>query len=337
MSRLSFLNRKEAILRMDTYGSEAQPFLFFTNYNSKKWFVSRLEDVDPKLVLYNFNGRKNYLAERDRPIPEIRRKDFVSFKKYKKGFNKIKKEILYGNSYLCNYTCRTKIKLKGSMKDVFIHADARYKLWFKSKFVVFSPETFVKIKKQSISSYPMKGTISADHPDNKNRLIQDKKERAEHYTITDLIRNDLSMVANHVLVPEYRYMDRLHTSDGDIFQTSSHVQGQLESDYLNRIGQIIARLLPAGSITGAPKIMTRKIIKKVENHKRGFYTGICGIFDGSQLDSGVMIRFIKKQNKSYYYCSGGGLTSQSNVHNEFKEYKQKIYLPISGKHQILEG
>ena len=85
-------------------------------------------------------------------------------------------------------------------------------------------------------------------------LIWGGKETAEHATIVDLIRNDLSMVAEQVRVVRYRYCDRLETNKGPIFQTSSEICGVLPNDYPSHIGDIIFRLLPAGSITGAPQI-----------------------------------------------------------------------------------
>ncbi len=94
------------------------------------------------------------------------------------------------------------------------------------------------------------------------------------------------------------------------------------------MGNILFDLLPAGSISGAPKPQTLKIIAAVESHDRGFYTGVCGLFDGSSLDSGVMIRFIEQRGKQYYYKSGGGITAFSDADKEYQEYLDKIYVPI---------
>ena len=135
-----------------------------------------------------------------------------------------------------------------------------YKLWLKDRFVCFSPEIFVRIEKGKIKSFPMKGTIDATLPDAEQLLMQDTKEAAEHATIVDLIRNDLSMVSEHVEVTSYRYIDRLQTNKGPILQTSSEICGTLPEDYTAHLGDIIFRLLPAGSITGAPKPKTVEII-----------------------------------------------------------------------------
>ena len=174
----------------------------------------------------------------------------------------------------------------------------------------------------------MKGTIDATLPDAESRLINDVKEAAEHATIVDLIRNDLSMVAEQVRVARYRYCDRLETNKGAIFQTSSEICGTLPADYPSRMGEIIFRLLPAGSITGAPKPKTMSIIEEAEGYERGFYTGVMGYCDGKNLDSAVMIRFIEQEAGRLYYKAGGGITSKSDLQSEYNEMIQKIYVPI---------
>ena len=71
-----------------------------------------------------------------------------------------------------------------------------------------------------------------------------------------------------------------------------------------------------------------QIIKEAETYDRGFYTGIMGYFDGKDLDSAVMIRFVEQEGGKMYFNSGGGITSQSDVENEYNEMKQKVYVPI---------
>ena len=88
------------------------------------------------------------------------------------------------------------------------------------------------------------------------------------------------------------------------------------------------KLLPAGSISGAPKKKTVEIICKAENYKRGFYTGIFGFFDGEKLDSGVMIRYIEEQNGKLIFKSGGGVTTFSDEEKEYNEMIDKVYVPI---------
>ena len=154
-----------------------------------------------------------------------------------------------------------------------------------------------------------------------------KKEIAEHATIVDLIRNDLSVIAKNVRVNKFRYLERIHTNREPLLQVSSEIMGDLPEDQQYHLGDIIFALLPAGSICGAPKRKTLEIIEEVETHQRGFYTGICGYFDGRNLDSGVMIRFIQEHENKLFFKSGGGITSMSNLESEYQEYIEKIYVP----------
>ncbi|MGL4293035.1 MAG: chorismate-binding protein, partial [Bacteroidales bacterium] len=85
----------------------------------------------------------------------------------------------------------------------------------------------------------------------------------------------------------------------------------------------------AGSICGAPKKSTCEIIKRAEGISRGYYTGIAGIFDGENLDSGVLIRFIEQDEKGeFHFRSGGGITAKSDAQSEYDELIQKIYVPV---------
>ena len=132
------------------------------------------------------------------------------------------------------------------------------------------------------------------------------KEAAEHATIVDLIRNDLSIVASEVCVPRYRYIDELRTHNGSLLQVSSEIRGRLPEGWNGHVGEILFSLLPAGSITGAPKKKTLEIIAEAETYERGFYTGVMGYFDGQDLDSAVMIRFMEQVSPhSFVFKSGG--------------------------------
>ncbi len=174
----------------------------------------------------------------------------------------------------------------------------------------------------------MKGTIDAALPDAKKKILADPKEKAEHNTIVDLIRNDLSMVASQVRVDRFRYIEKIDTHEKSLLQVSSEISGQLEGDYMANLGNIFRKLLPAGSISGAPKKKTLQIINEAETYNRGFYTGVFGYFNGTKLDSGVMIRFIRKENGNLVFCSGGGITVNSNPEMEHQELTDKVYVPI---------
>lgn len=252
----------------------------------------------------------------------------VSYDSYRRKFNKVMQHISSGDTYLLNLTQPTRIETNLGIEDIFYISNAPYKILLKNRFVCFSPEPFVKINNGQISSFPMKGTIAADKEDATGIILSDKKELAEHNTIVDLIRNDLSLVANHVRVENFRYLERIHTNQHDLWQVSSKITGELASDYHNSIGDIICTMLPAGSVTGAPKKKTVDIILGTEEYERGFYTGIFGYFDGTNLDSCVLIRFIENINGGLMYKSGGGITFMSHAENEYEELLKKVYVPV---------
>ena len=416
--------KQEIIDKINRLASKDEPFLFVINYQGDKAFISLLSDINPEECLFYFEGRGNSSDEmknNSEKIAEISEKiaeeeiskEEISeiswqitpplYNDYERSFGIVKNNIMAGNSYLTNLTCKVPVSCNLSLEDIFHRAKGKYKLLLRRKrnqaedkaqqkeeesqnkadkmeeefqnktypkeenieeisnpFVCFSPETFVRIKGGRIYSYPMKGTLDASLPDAEKQLMEDEKEAAEHATIVDLIRNDLSRVAEDVRVDKYRYIDVLHTNKGDILQTSSEISGRLPEDYQEHLGEILDAQLPAGSITGAPKDKTMQIIQEAEGYDRGFYTGIMGIYDQGELNSAVMIRFIEEEtspvdfeadgeknfkasegkgdeasegkrdeaSRKLYFKAGGGITSKSDCRKEYEEVIQKIYLPI---------
>ncbi|WOC52319.1 aminodeoxychorismate synthase component I [Bergeyella porcorum] len=247
---------------------------------------------------------------------------------YEKGFRNVQQHLRLGNSYLVNYTRETPIEINADLKEIFHRSKAKYKLLYKDEFVCFSPETFVEIVDNKIFTHPMKGTIDASVPNAMEVLKNDKKEKAEHYTVVDLLRNDLSMVADGVRVDEFQRMDFIKTQQKSLYAMSSEISGDLKPEFQGKIGSIMRTLLPAGSILGAPKPKTMEIILESEGYERGWYTGVCGWFDGKNLDSCVMIRFIEQRDGAFFFKSGGGITHLSCLEDEYQEMKNKIYVPI---------
>ena len=451
--------KQEIIDKINRLASQDEPFLFVINYQGDKAFIRRLSDINPEECLFDFEGRGNSSDEMKNNSEKIAEISWQIapplYEDYERSFGIVKNNIMAGNSYLTNLTCKVPVSCNLSLEDIFNQAKGKYKLLLRRKrnqaedkaqqkeeesqnkadkmeeefqnktypkeenieeisnpfvcfspetfvrikngrkrnqaedkaqqkeeesqnkadkmeeefqnktypkeenieeisnpFVCFSPETFVRIKNGRIYSYPMKGTLDASLPDAERLLMEDEKEAAEHATIVDLIRNDLSRVAENVRVDKYRYIDILHTNKGDILQTSSEISGRLPEDYQEHLGEILDAQLPAGSITGAPKDKTMQIIHEAEGYDRGFYTGIMGIYDQGELNSAVMIRFVEeeassvdfeadgeknfktgggkepKASRELYFKAGGGITSKSDCRKEYEEVIQKIYLPI---------
>lgn len=321
---------QQAIQKMNDLGKQGKPFFFVIDYEMKQPVVLTLEEVEQANIFYKINDKTNFsFGKSPYEKPLYLEKYPISFQEYLKSFDFVKQAMLRGDSFLTNLTKPTPIKVNLSLQEIFQRSRAKYQLYFKDKFVLFSPEIFVKIQDGIISSHPMKGTILANILDAETVILNDKKEFAEHTTIVDLIRNDISMISEKVWVEKFRYISRIHTHDGDLLQVSSEICGKLPADYQAQIGTLLFKLLPAGSITGAPKPQTMNIIKEAENYDRGYYTGVFGIFDGKNLDSSVMIRFIEKQaDGSLIFKSGGGITVFSDPQLEYQEMIDKVYLPI---------
>jgi para-aminobenzoate synthetase component 1 len=312
---------------MNQWGRDKVPFLFMVDFEMQKPQIFKISEIDTKDILYFVNGVTNakYTDSQNVKIEKFP----ISLSDYEKKFNKVFERLEYGDTFLTNLTIPTEIKLSSSLQNIFYETSAKYKLFFMDQFLVFSPEIFIQIKDGKIYSYPMKGTIDASVPNAQERILTDKKEIAEHVTIVDLIRNDISQIATDVKVLRFRYLDEVKTASKNLFQVSSVITGQLDQNYTNQLGDILLKLLPAGSVSGAPKPKTLEIIKEVEAEERGYYTGVFGYYNGKELDSGVMIRFIEKKEDQYFYRSGGGITTQSVVELEYQEVIDKVYVPVT--------
>lgn len=322
------MNISQFTSEMNRMGQEKVPFLFVVDFEMENPLLLSLNEVDPDTILFDVNGFANTPARLRTPQGMVIEKFPVTQEAYAEKFNNVFSHLEYGDSFLTNLTIKTEIRLDAPLRDIFFNCRAKYKLLFEDRFLVFSPEIFVQIRDGKIFSYPMKGTIDASVINAKERLMHDRKEISEHVTIVDLIRNDLSQVASNVHVTRFRYIDEIHTASNTLLQVSSEIVGDLDDGYGSKLGELLIRLLPAGSVSGAPKPKTLEIIKNVENEKRGYYTGVFGIFNGKDLDSGVMIRFIEKSNDRYFYRSGGGITTQSLVTAEYQEAIDKVYVPV---------
>lgn len=326
--QFKIISSSEAVKRINTLGKNNEPFLFIFDFKAENAIVLTNDEIDSTMIKFQFeennntNRKPTHRSNITFDVFPIKEAEYLS------KFNKVKQEIYRGNSFLTNLTQPTPIKTNISLENIFYNSKAKFKLWLKDWFVVFSPEIFVQIKNGKISSYPMKGTIEANLPNAKERILNNEKEKAEHATIVDLIRNDLSTVANEVEVVRFRYIEKIRTNKTDLLQVSSHIQGELADDYKQNLGDILYKLLPAGSISGAPKSKTLEIIESTEDYSRGFYTGICGYFDGENLESAVMIRFIEQNNGKLVFKSGGGITFMSDGRKEYEELIQKVYVPI---------
>ena len=310
--------------QLNEWGRLRRPFVFLIDFECQQPLAWLTEDIGSD-IKFQFQDVRNCTKKSTLQLSLDLKPRPISLPAYQEMYEKVKSQIEYGNSFLTNLTCRTPIEIDLSIEEIFDRVISKYSFWLKDQFVCFSPETFVQIRNNRIYSFPMKGTIDACIENAEQIIMGDVKEQAEHATIVDLIRNDLSKISNHVVVNRYRYYEEIKTNAGVIGQVSSEIMGELAPDFNEHIGDILFELLPAGSVSGAPKKKTLEIIKDCETLPRGYYTGVAGYFDGNTLDSCVLIRYIDR-DKIYY--SGGGITAQSDLENEYLEMIKKIYVPI---------
>lgn len=186
--------KQEIIDKINRLASQDEPFLFVINYQGDKAFIRQLSDINPKECLFDFEGRgnsSNEMKNNSEKIAEISEKiaeeeiskEEISeiswqiapplYEDYERSFGIVKSNIMAGNSYLTNLTCKVPVSCNLSLEDIFHRAKGKYKLMLRRKrnlnpFVCFSPETFVRIKNGRIYSYPMKGTLDASLPMPKN-------------------------------------------------------------------------------------------------------------------------------------------------------------------------
>lgn len=313
---------------MNIASSRGEPFFFILDFELREgvFVPSPLEQSVPK-VYFDFPSAHTLppVGMESSLNLTLAPEDYAS---YLGRYEIIRRGLLRGDSFLTNLTLRTPITCQASLEQIYLASRARYRVLLPGRFVSFSPECFISIHEGEIHTHPMKGTIDASLPDAAERLRTDYKEGCEHNTIVDLMRNDLNRVATDVQIARLKYLTPLHTSRGDLLQMSSEIRGQIQAKYQGALGDLLLELLPAGSISGAPKEKTVELIRQAEDRPRGFYTGVCGYYDGVDLDTAVLIRYIEQdQSGKYYYRSGGGVTINSHPKDEYEECIQKIYIP----------
>lgn len=203
-----------------------------------------------------------------------------------------------------------------------------------------SPETLVKLENGVLHTFPLAGTRprGKDMEEDlalEKELLADEKERAEHNMLVDLGRNDIGKISKFGSVSVEKYMSIERYSH--VMHIGSTVRGEL-SDSRHEIDAIDA-ILPAGTLSGAPKIRACEIINELENNKRGIYGGAIGYVDFTgNLDTCIAIRIAFKKNGKVFVRSGAGIVADSVPENEFTECinKAKAVMSAIEKSQNME-
>ncbi len=257
---------------------------------------------------------------------------------YQAAFDRVQEHLHAGNSYEVNLTHRSTItselkpaaayarlrELNPAPYAGFLQHDVEgARAWLLSS----SPERYALVTAdRTLETKPIKGTTArgtteADDEHQRERLRTEAKFRAENLMIVDLLRNDLSMVCEvgSVLVPSLMEVESYEA----VHQLVSTVRGRLRTD-VSTVGAL-RTLFPAGSMTGAPKLRTMRIIEEVEATPRGAYAGAFGWVSGDgRADLGVVIRSLMTDGDGTYVLgTGGGITVRSDAEEEWAEAQWK--------------
>lgn len=260
---------------------------------------------------------------------------------------KAKKYIYEGDIFQVVLSNRLEADFEGSLFDTYrvlrTINPSPYMFYFSGDDIEVagaSPETLVKLEDGVLHTFPLAGT----RPRGKNReedlalekeLLADEKERAEHNMLVDLGRNDIGKISQFGSVEVEKYMGIERYSH--VMHIGSTVRGILKAE-CHEIDAIDA-ILPAGTLSGAPKIRACEIINELENNKRGIYGGAIGYVDFTgNLDTCIAIRIAFKKNGKVFVRSGAGIVADSVPENEFQECinKAKAVMSAIEKSQTMD-
>ena len=266
--------------------------------------------------------------------------------KYCGMVEKAKEYIREGDIFQVVLSNPMRAKAQGSLFDTYRVLRASnpspYMFYFSSDDIEIagaSPETLVSLKNKKLSTFPLAGT----RPRGRNRqedqeleceLLQDEKERAEHNMLVDLGRNDIGKISQIGSVEVEKYMSIEHFSH--VMHIGSTVTGTLRKD--KDAVDAVDAILPAGTLSGAPKFRACQIIEELEQSKRGIYGGAIGYLDfAGNLDTCIAIRLVYKKNGSVCIRSGAGIVADSVPEKEFEECCNKSRAVVQAIRQAQEG
>lgn len=258
--------------------------------------------------------------------------ELTSAEEYKAAIEHIHHHIRQGDTYQVNYTVQLQQNLTADPFAIYnrlvVEQNAHYNAFIQHddvSIISISPELFFKKDGDKLTTRPMKGTTNRGLTTETDLaqarwLAQDQKNRSENMMIVDLLRNDMNRISKigSEDVKSLCQVEQYST----VWQMTSTIETQLLTN--RSLCDVFQALFPCGSITGAPKIATMEIIKKVEKQPRGVYCGAIGILVPQGLSIfNVAIRTLQMEETKAIYGVGGGITWDSNWESEYEETKQK--------------
>ena len=281
------------------------------------------------------NGKKSEI------VPLKLKSDFkpdFSREKYCEMVEKAKNYIYEGDIFQVVLSNRIEADISGSLLDTYrvlrTTNPSPYMFYFSSDDIEIagaSPETLVKLNDNKLYTFPLAGTRPRGKTDEEDHelehdLLADEKELAEHNMLVDLGRNDIGRISKigSVKVDKYLSVERF----SHVMHIGSTVTGDLRSD-LDSLAAIDS-ILPAGTLSGAPKIRACEIINELEDNKRGIYGGAIGYVDLSgNIDTCISIRIAFARNNKVFIRSGAGIVADSVPDSEFDESLNKAAAVIN--------
>lgn len=345
-----YIKYAEPVLRLDAEDSEGfkdvdlmlfDKVIAFDNFRQKIILITNIstDDIDN-----NYKNAEKDLDElidliRNGEVKEPKRGELKSeirpyFEKdqFCDMVNKAKHHIKEGDIFQIVLSNRLEADFEGSLLNTYrvlrTVNPSPYMFFFTSSDMEVagaSPETLVKLQDGVLHTFPLAGTRWRGKTEEEDKaleeeLLKDEKERAEHNMLVDLGRNDLGKISKFGSVEVERYMDVLRYSH--VMHIGSTVRGEIADKY-DALSAVDA-VLPAGTLSGAPKIRACQLINDLEGNKRGIYGGAIGYIDFTgNLDLCIGIRLAYKKNNHVFVRSGAGIVADSVPESEYQECLNK--------------
>lgn len=331
---------KHLLAEVEAYQNEGYYAVGYVSYEAAPAFETKFQVIDGPLMseyLLYFTVHETVQTE---PIPLTYDpitllkswQELTSAEEYKAAIEHIHHHIRQGDTYQVNYTVQLQQNLTADPFAIYnrlvVEQNAHYNAFIQHddvSIISISPELFFKKDGDKLTTRPMKGTtnrgLTTETDLGQARwLAQDQKNRSENMMIVDLLRNDMNRISKigSEDVKSLCQVEQYST----VWQMTSTIETQLLTN--RSLCDVFQALFPCGSITGAPKIATMEIIKKVEKQPRGVYCGAIGILvpQGPSIFN-VAIRTLQMEETKAIYGVGGGITWDSNWESEYEETKQK--------------
>ncbi len=312
--------------------------IVFDNFKSKLVLVANADTSDMEAgyqkALTDIEEMKRLIlegtsAEIPRPKLKTEFKPLFHKEQYCSMVEKAKKYIYEGDIFQVVLSNRLEAEMEGSLFHTYrvlrSTNPSPYMFYFSGDTIEVagaSPETLVKLENGILHTFPLAGT----RPRGKTReedtkleasLLVDEKELAEHNMLVDLGRNDLGKISRFGTVEVEQYMRIQRYSH--VMHIGSTVRGEIDTERYDELSAIDA-VLPAGTLSGAPKLRACEIINELENNKRGIYGGAIGYIDfAGNMDTCIAIRIAYKKDNKVFVRSGAGIVADSIPENEFHE------------------